>query len=196
MGWVLHRCEPSKEPPHIKQFFKCQKFGQSASDCKDELRCLRCAGKHTVKSYNKSKKQAKCVKCGGSHANVYRSCPAYQNAVTEAKKNRNKRRNTQVPFQGKILKTLKITTTKITVLVADVLSKIRNNFNTMSNSDIISVVSNRASRVFNEKIEVQEIHDNIRKTNLMQTVNTNMIQSSSQQNFANGQHKNFTMELL
>ena len=27
IGWVLHRCEPSKEPPHIKKCFKCQKFG-------------------------------------------------------------------------------------------------------------------------------------------------------------------------
>ena len=50
IGWVLHSCEPNKDPPHIKQCFKCQKFGQSASDCKEELRCLRCAGKHTVKS--------------------------------------------------------------------------------------------------------------------------------------------------
>ena len=35
LGWVLHRCEPSKEPPEIKQCFKCQKFGHSASECKD-----------------------------------------------------------------------------------------------------------------------------------------------------------------
>ena len=60
IGWLLHRCEPSKELPHIKQCFKFQKFGHSASDCKDELRCLRCAGKHTVKSCNESKEQAVC----------------------------------------------------------------------------------------------------------------------------------------
>ena len=45
ISWVLHRCRASKEPPHIK----CQKFGHSASDCKHELRCLRCAGKRTAK---------------------------------------------------------------------------------------------------------------------------------------------------
>ena len=61
----------------------------------------------------------------------------------------------------------------------------------MSHSDIISVVSNSASIVFIERIDGQEIHDNIRKTKLMQTVKTNMIQSSSQQNLQNGQHWNF-----
>ena len=70
IGWVLHRCEPSKEPPHIKQCFKWQKLGHSASDCKDELRCLRCAGKHTVKTCNELKERAKCANCGGSHATV------------------------------------------------------------------------------------------------------------------------------
>ena len=69
--WVLHGCEPSKEPPQVKQCFKCQKFGHSASDCKDELRCLRCAGKHTVKSCNELKERAKCANSGGSHATVY-----------------------------------------------------------------------------------------------------------------------------
>ena len=58
----------------------------------------------------------------------------------------------------------------------------------MSYSDIISVVSNSASRVFNERIDGQEIHDNIKKANLMQTVNTNMIQSNNQQILQNGQH--------
>ena len=89
-----------------------------------------------------------------------------------------------------------LTTRKITVLVSEVLSKIRNSFNTMCYSDIISVVSNSASRLFNERNDGQEIHDDIKKTNLMQTDNTNMIQSSSQQNVQNGQNLNFAMELL
>ena len=46
IGWALYCCEPSKKPPHIKQCFECQKFGHSASDCKDKWRSLRCAGKH------------------------------------------------------------------------------------------------------------------------------------------------------
>ena len=59
----------------------------------------------------------------------------------------------------------------------------------MCYSDIISVVSNSASRVSNERIDGQEIHDNIfKKANQMQTVNTNMIQSNSQKILQNGQH--------
>ena len=57
IGWVFHRCEPSKEPPHIEQCFKYQKFGHSANDCKDELRCLRCAGVHTLIKCNESKER-------------------------------------------------------------------------------------------------------------------------------------------
>ena len=65
----------------------------------------------------------------------------------------------------------------------------------MSYSDIISVVSNIAPKMFNERLNGQKIQDNFRKTNLMQTINTNMIQSSKQQNLENGQHLNFTIEL-
>ena len=166
IGWVLYRCEPSKEPPHIKQCFKCQKFGHSASDCKDELRC---AGIHTVKSCNESKEQAKCGIGGGPQATVYRGCPEYQNAVTEANK---QRQQTKYSLSRKdIQNTQSLNTTNITVLVAEVLSKIRKRFHTLSYSDIISVVSNSASRVFNERIDGQEIYDDIRKTNLMKTVN-------------------------
>ena len=171
IGWVLHRCEPSKEPPHVKQCFKCQKFGHSASDCKDELRCLRCAGKHTMKSCNELKERAKYANCGGSHSTVYRGCHAYQNAVTEANKQKQETKYSSAITWKDTQNTQSLTTTKILVLVAEVLSKIRNNLNTMSYSDIISVVSNSASRVFNERIDGQEIHDNIKKANQMQTVN-------------------------
>ena len=113
---------------------------------------------------------------------MYRGCPAYQNAVTEANKQKQETKYSSA-LQGKILKTLSITTTKITVLVAEVLSKIRNSLKTMSCSGILSVISNSDSRVFNERIDGQEIHNNIEKANLMQTLNTNMIQSSSQKTF-------------
>ena len=58
----------------------------------------------------------------------------------------------------------------------------------MSYSDIITVVSKSASRVFNKRIDEQEIRDNIKNANLMQTDNPNMIQSRTQQNQRNGQH--------
>ena len=124
----------------------------------------------------------------GSHATVYRGCRAYQNAVTEANKQKQETKNSSVGTGKGTQNTQSFTTTKITVLVAEVLSKIRNSLNTMSYSDIISVVSNSASKVFNEKLDGQKTHDNIKKANLMQTVNTNMIQSNSQQILQNGQH--------
>ena len=150
------------------------------------MRCLRCAGKHTVKSCNELKERGKRANCGGSHATVYRGCPAYQNAVTEANKQKQETKYSSAVTRKDTQNTQSLTTTKNTVLVAEVLSKIRNSLNTMSYSDIISVVSNSASRVFNERIDGQEIHDNITKANLMQTVNTNMIQSNSQQILQNG----------
>ena len=157
------------------------------SNCKDNLRCLRCAGKHNLKRFNESKERAKCANCGGSHATVYRGCPAYQNAVTEANKQRQEMTYSNAITSKDTQNTQSLTTTKITVLVAEVLSEIRNNLNKMSYSNNISVVSNSGyRRVFNERIDGHEIPDNIKKANLMQTVNTNMIQSSSQQNHQNG----------
>ena len=132
-----------------------------------------------MKSCNELKERAKCANCGGSQATVYRGCSAYQNAVTEANKQKKETKYLSEVTREDTQNTESLTTTKFTVLVAEVLSKIRNGLNTMSYSDIISVVSNSTSRVFNERIHGQKIHDNIKKANLMQTVNTNMIQSNS-----------------
>ena len=38
IGWQLHRCEASREPPHVMQCFKCQKFGHSAKECTNTTR--------------------------------------------------------------------------------------------------------------------------------------------------------------
>ena len=50
----------------------------------------------------------------------------------------------------------------MSVLVAEVLSKIRSTFNTMSYSDIINVVSITSSRIFGDKIEGQKVYDSIK----------------------------------
>ena len=98
-----------------------------------------------MKSCNELKERAKCANCGGSHATVYRGCPAYQNAVTEANKQKQETKYSSAVTRNDTQNTQSLTTTKITVLVAEVLSKIRNNLNTMSYRDIISVVRNSAS---------------------------------------------------
>ena len=86
IGWLIYRYEQSKEPPYVKQHFKCHKYGHSAIECKNEQRCLRCSDRHTVKQRAEPKEKAKCANCGGSHASVDNGCSSYQNAVVEATK--------------------------------------------------------------------------------------------------------------
>ena len=38
IGWQIYRCETSKAPPHVKQGFKCKKYGHSANECSNEQR--------------------------------------------------------------------------------------------------------------------------------------------------------------
>ena len=71
-GWQLYRCQASREPPHVLQCFKCQKFGHSARDCSNAIRSLRCSQDHSVKECTVAKENAKCSNCGGAQATVYR----------------------------------------------------------------------------------------------------------------------------
>ena len=76
IGWQLYRCEASREPPHVMQCFKCQKFGHSAKGSSNATRCLRCSQEHSVKECTVQKENAKCSNCGGAHATAYSGCPA------------------------------------------------------------------------------------------------------------------------
>ena len=70
----------------------------------------------------------------------------------------------------------------ISVLVAEVLSKIRSIFKTMSYSDIINVVSISASRIFGDKIGGQKVHDSIKNaSNNLTNVPTQQISTNSHQ---------------
>ena len=164
IGWLIYRCEPSKEPPHVKQCFKCQKYGHSAIECKNEQRCLRCSSQHTLKQCAEPKENAKCANCGGSHASVYKWCSSYQNAVVEAtKRKQDIKYSAGAKRQTKMLQVNStVSALNISVLVAEVLSKIRSTFNTMTYSNIINVVSISASRIFGDKIEGQKVHDSIK----------------------------------
>ena len=164
IGWLIYRCEPSKESPNVKLCFKCQNYGHSANKCKSQQRRLQCSSQHTVKQYTEPKEKDKCANYGGSHASVYKGCSSYQNAVVEATK-----RKQDIKYSAAARTQLKKTTkdnpkrqpekdtsnstvlaTNISVEVAKVLSKIRLTFNTMSYSGIMNVVSNSSGRIFGE----------------------------------------------
>ena len=167
VGWQLYRCEASREPPHVMQCFKCQKFGHSARDFTNAIRCLRCSQDRSVKECTVAKETAKCSNCGGAHETVYRGCPAYQHKLAEAAKkiNENKLSAVANKLNSQANTDLMPSTEIIAVLVAEVLNKIRTVFNTISYSDIINIFSNSASRIFKEKNDGQRIHCSIKSTN-------------------------------
>ena len=181
-GWLIYRCEASKEPPHVKQCFKCQKYGHSAIECKNEQRCLRCSGQHTVKQC--AEPNAKFANCGGAHASVYKGCSSYQNAIVEATKRKQDTKYSAVAKrQTEMLQpNSTVSAINISVLVAEILSKIRSTFNTLSYRYITNVISISASTIFADKIEGQKVHDNIKNANNNFTnVPTQQISTNSHQ---------------
>ena len=185
IGWQLYRSEASREPPHVMQCFKCQQFGHSAKECSNATRCLRCSQKHSVKECTVQKENAKCSNCGGAHATVYRGCPAYQQKLAEASRkiNENKYSTAAKNLKPQTNVEMPPQTEKIAVLVAEVLSKIRTVLNTMSYSDIINIVSNSASRIFNEKFDGQKIHESIKSANAIPVNSMPPNDISNSQNF-------------
>ena len=172
------------------------KIGHSAIECKNEQRCLLCSGQHTVKQCAEPKENDKCANCGGSPASVYKGCSSYQNAIFEATKRKQDIKYSAVAKrQTEMLQANSTVSAKtISVLVAEVLSKIRSTFNTMSYSDIRYVVSISASRFFGNKIEGQKVLDSIKNANKNFTkVPTQQISTNNHQF---GQHgENYAMEL-
>ena len=95
-----------------------------------------------------------------------KDAPPIKNAVVEATKRKQdikysavaKRQTEMLPTNSTV------SAINISVLVAEVLSKIRSTFKTMSYRDIINVVSISASRIFGGKIG-QKVHDGIKNAN-------------------------------
>ena len=166
------------------QSFKCQKNGHSAKECTNPTRRVHCSQDHSVKEGTIAKECARCSNCGGAHATVYQGCRAFQHKLAEASKKINDNKFSVVANKLKPHASTELTlsTEKIVVLVNEVLIKIRTVLNTMSFSDIISIVSNSASRIFTAKIDGQRIHGRIKSANAAPVIS---LQSNSLPNNKN-----------
>ena len=45
-GRIRVRCESYRTTPPVTQCYKCQGFNHIAKDCKNDRKCVRCAGAH------------------------------------------------------------------------------------------------------------------------------------------------------
>ena len=83
MGRQLYRFEAIREPRRLTQRFQYQKFGHSAKEWNNAVRCLGCSHDHSVNEYKVQKANAKFSNCGVDHATLYRGYPAYQQKLAD-----------------------------------------------------------------------------------------------------------------
>ena len=79
------KCVPANQDtqnfPKILQCFNCQKIGDHlASECKNELKCVLCAGPHRKAECTAEKAEYKCVNCHQNHASWSAECKSIQTA--------------------------------------------------------------------------------------------------------------------
>ena len=79
------KCVPAKEDEEKKlvfQCYKCQAWNDHKTwECKNEQKCVLCAGGHPKSACTKTKEEANCSNCGGQHGAWSRDCPKYKEAV-------------------------------------------------------------------------------------------------------------------
>ena len=77
-GWERHRVEIFISNPI--RCYNCQRFGHLAKFCTLEVRCSRCAEKHTIQECLKNEKEVKiiCANCNGPHPTSYMGCQKYK----------------------------------------------------------------------------------------------------------------------
>ena len=80
-GRIRIRCEPFRPAPSITQCYQCQGFNHVAKDCKNKVKCMRCAGPHKSSECpekNKNSFNPKCTNCKGDHVAASRECPKFK----------------------------------------------------------------------------------------------------------------------
>lgn len=98
--YIGHAACTAKEKISVMQCFKCYRYGHRARDCRNDVTCGKCAGKHDTK--NCQSNQIKCTNCSwhNSRENINKKhdenhmatsshCPIYAIAVNKARSKTN-----------------------------------------------------------------------------------------------------------
>ena len=78
------RRESYRTTPPVTQCYKCQGFNHMAKYCKNDQKCVRCAGDHKSTDFpNKNKKtlKIKCSNCHGNYVASSRECQKFQDQI-------------------------------------------------------------------------------------------------------------------
>ena len=83
-GRIRVRCESYRTSPPVTQCYKCQGFNHIAKDCKNDQKCVRCAGAHKstdCPDKNKETLKIKCSNCHGNHVASSRECQKFKDQI-------------------------------------------------------------------------------------------------------------------
>ena len=83
-GRIRVRCESYRTTPPVTQCYKCQGFNHIAKDCKNDQKCVRCAGAHKstdCPDKNKETLKIKCSNCHGKHVASSRECQKFKDQI-------------------------------------------------------------------------------------------------------------------
>jgi hypothetical protein len=91
IGFTIYRVEHEKK---VHQCFKCQKFGHSASECRNQVQvCPKCTGHHSLKDCTSD--NLKCANCNGNHPAFSRSCQFIKDPKAAQKQPQQQKQTTQ-----------------------------------------------------------------------------------------------------
>ena len=83
------KCVPAKEDQDKKLVFQCWNCQQwndhKTFDCKNETKCVLCAGSHRKSECTKQKTEAECANCKGNHPAWSTECTMYQTELSKKK---------------------------------------------------------------------------------------------------------------
>ena len=105
-GRIRIRCETFRPTPQVTQCYQCQGFNHVAKDCKNQVKCLRCAGSHKsadCPNKNRDNLVVKCTNCKGDHASVSKDCPKFKEQLkiqTEKAKTRQEKVQNSLVVRG------------------------------------------------------------------------------------------------
>ena len=131
---MVFKCAPAKEDEERKLIFQCwncQKWNDHRTfECKNDTKCVICAGSHRKSDCPKQKTDALCSNCDGPHAAWSTDCPIYQSEVEKKKSFSAVTTDSvktssllQETIQSTVLGMLETFKKQLTVIIAEVVSK-------------------------------------------------------------------------